>query len=88
MMIELGEESGRYHEAIGAYARGRADVVIGVGELARHYQPGHWFEDSGECAERLASLVEPGDCLLVKGSRSIRLHRVVQELERIGEALP
>lgn len=88
MMVGFGEEDGpEYHRAIGAYARRRADVVIGVGDLARDYQPDHWFEDSDTCAARLASLVEPGDCLLVKGSGPVRLHRVVRELERIGEAL-
>ena len=79
-MGELGDEAPQYHQQIGAYAHAKANVVIGVGELARHYGPHHWFPDSDECARQLHRLVEAGDCLLVKGSASVRMHVLMEPL--------
>lgn len=79
-MAELGDRSESYHEEIGAYARDRADVLIGVGTLARHYDPQHWFADSGACAAALGGLIDARDCVLVKGSASVGLDRVVERL--------
>jgi UDP-N-acetylmuramoyl-tripeptide--D-alanyl-D-alanine ligase len=84
-MGELGEEGPRYHNEIGAYARGRADVVIGVGTLAKHYNPDHWFDDSEACANQLEDLIHSGDCLLVKGSASIRMAHVTKQLRELAE---
>jgi UDP-N-acetylmuramoyl-tripeptide--D-alanyl-D-alanine ligase len=86
-MVELGLEGPQYHEEIAAYARERADVVIGVGELAQRYRPDHWFADSKECATRLPTFVHRGDCLLVKGSHSVHLERVVEELRKLSTGL-
>ena len=74
-MGELGDEAAQYHQQIGAYAHQKADVVIGVGELARHYGPDHWFADSDECARQVNRLVGPDDCVLVKGSHSVHMQR-------------
>jgi len=83
-MAELGDEAGQYHQQIGAYAHEKADVVIGVGELARHYGPDHWFPDSGECARQLHGLVEAGDCVLVKGSASVRMNVIIEPLRAVS----
>jgi len=86
-MGELGEEAARYHEEVGAYARSRVDVLIGVGDLARHYSPDHWFDTSDACAERIGGLVREGDYLLVKGSASARMKQIVEKLgSRPGKA--
>jgi UDP-N-acetylmuramoyl-tripeptide--D-alanyl-D-alanine ligase len=85
MMGELGEEGPRYHNEIGSYARSRADLVIGVGPLAKHYNPDHWFENSEDCSNQLESIVRSSDCLLVKGSASIDMARVTKKLREIAE---
>lgn len=77
VMAELGDEGTRYHEEIGAHARTCADVVIGVGELARHYKPDHWFPTSAECADHIAHIVHENDYLFVKGSHSSQMWKVV-----------
>jgi UDP-N-acetylmuramoyl-tripeptide--D-alanyl-D-alanine ligase len=79
-MGELGEETARYHREIGLYAHQRADVVIGVGELAKHYGSEHWYSTSTECAEHLDELIRPDDCILVKGSASVRMSTVVDRM--------
>jgi UDP-N-acetylmuramoyl-tripeptide--D-alanyl-D-alanine ligase len=78
-MGELGRAAPRYHREVGAQAAG-LDVVIGVGPLARDYDPTHWVADADRAAELLGELLEPGDVVLVKGSRSVGLERVAQNL--------
>ncbi len=80
-MAELGDHSRRYHEEVGEYARSRADLLVGVGEMARHYRPHHWFATSEECAAALVPLLRPRDCLLVKGSASVRMGQIVEHLQ-------
>ena len=83
-MKELGTASPQYHDEIGRYARHRADVVIGVGEAARAYEPDRWFATSRECAQAVDRLVRPGDCVLVKASNSVGLDVVAAQLKRLG----
>ena len=83
-MAELGDETTQYHQQIGAYAHQKADVVIGVGELARHYGPDHWFPDSGECARQVHGLVGAGDCVLVKGSASVHMNVIIEPLRAVS----
>jgi UDP-N-acetylmuramoyl-tripeptide--D-alanyl-D-alanine ligase len=78
-MAELGADGPRYHREIGDLL-GELDHVIAVGELARDYGAEDWVEDAGQAADRLAELVQPGDVVLVKGSRSVGLERVAQKL--------
>jgi UDP-N-acetylmuramoyl-tripeptide--D-alanyl-D-alanine ligase len=85
-MKELGAESERYHTEIATYARRCSDLVIGVGALASHYAPDHWFATSDECADALPRLLQPGDCVLVKGSHSVGLERVAGRLRTIARS--
>ena len=78
-MAELGEDGPRYHQAIGALTAD-VDVVVGVGELARDYGPTHWVSDADQAATLLRELLEPGDVVLVKGSRAVGLERVAANL--------
>ncbi len=86
-MAELGPEAPRYHEEIAAFARERADVVIGVGELAGHYQPSRSFATSESCAESLPTILRDGDCVLVKGSHSVRMRCIVEKAEQLAREL-
>lgn len=79
-MSELGENGVSFHEEIAAYARSRADLLVGVGDLARHYNPDIWFETSEACADQIGNLARLGDCILVKGSASTRMSKVVERL--------
>jgi UDP-N-acetylmuramoyl-tripeptide--D-alanyl-D-alanine ligase len=78
-MAELGPEAPRYHKEVAREAEG-VDLVLGVGELARDYEPDEWVPTAAEAAEVARGLVRPGDAVLVKGSRSIGLEVVAEAL--------
>jgi len=78
-MAELGPEAPRYHEEIGR-AAGTVAVVIGVGELARSYEPDAWAPTAAAAVDLARELVRPGDAVLVKGSRTVGLEVVAEAL--------
>ena len=53
--------------------------MIAVGELARAYG-GEWVATADEAAARLRDELRPGDAVLVKGSRSVGLEVVAENL--------
>jgi UDP-N-acetylmuramoyl-tripeptide--D-alanyl-D-alanine ligase len=88
-MAELGEDAPRYHEEVGRLvAENGVDVVIAVGDLARAYLHGgaaetHWAADADAAARILGEVLRPGDCVLVKGSRSVGLERVAESVSLV-----
>ncbi len=78
-MAELGATAPAYHEEIGALVRELGIQVIAVGELARAYG-GEWVPTAAEAATRLRDQLRPGDAVLVKGSRSVGLEVVAENL--------
>jgi UDP-N-acetylmuramoyl-tripeptide--D-alanyl-D-alanine ligase len=83
-MAELGAEGPAHHREIGASARGEGvDLLVGVGEPAREYDPDELVGTPGEAAELLAAQLEPGDTILVKGSRSAGLEAVAETLREL-----
>ena len=90
-MLELGRYSMSEHERIGELAAETADVIVSVGPRAKaiHHaalsagkseEASMAFATSDEAAEVLAGLVQKGDVVLVKGSQSIRMERIVEAL--------
>jgi UDP-N-acetylmuramoyl-tripeptide--D-alanyl-D-alanine ligase len=80
-MGELGPGSSGFHREVGEHARAAGvDFVVGVGLPARDYGPDELVADPGEAAELLAQRLEPGDAVLVKGSRSAGLEAVAEQL--------
>jgi UDP-N-acetylmuramoyl-tripeptide--D-alanyl-D-alanine ligase len=87
-MAELGPGAPAYHREIGgAAAEAGLAALVAVGPLARGYADGaqgvpvvRWAATREEALAELESVLQPGDVLLVKGSRAMGL-------ETIGEAL-
>jgi UDP-N-acetylmuramoyl-tripeptide--D-alanyl-D-alanine ligase len=80
-MGELGPDSPAYHREVGEHARAHGvDFVVGVGLPARDYDPDELVADPGEAAGFLAQQLQPGDAVLVKGSRSAGLETVAEQL--------
>jgi UDP-N-acetylmuramoyl-tripeptide--D-alanyl-D-alanine ligase len=79
-MAELGADAASYHEQVGALLRELGvEQVIAVGPLARAYG-GEWVATAGEAAARLRRELRPGDVVLVKGSRSVGLEAVAENV--------
>jgi UDP-N-acetylmuramoyl-tripeptide--D-alanyl-D-alanine ligase len=82
-MAELGPDSERYHREIGAHAAALGiDVLVPVGEAALSYADGfdgetHPVATPEEAGMLLEELARPGDRVLIKGSRSVGLERVL-----------
>ena len=91
-MLELGEGAARVHRDIGGeLARQGIEYVLTTGPLAAEIARGareggmtadHAMEavDHEALAGRLRQLLQPGDIVLVKGSRGARMERVVEAL--------
>ena len=90
-MLELGRHSVEEHRKVGAHAATTADFLTTVGFRARDIAAAALdngmldknilqFEDAGKAGRELQNLIGEGDCILVKGSQSIRMERVVEEL--------
>ncbi|HEU0023504.1 MAG TPA: UDP-N-acetylmuramoyl-tripeptide--D-alanyl-D-alanine ligase [Thermoleophilaceae bacterium] len=82
-MAELGGGSAEYHRAVGEHAAAREiDVLVPVGEEALPYLEGfdgevHPVGTPEQAGALLEEVARPGDRVLVKGSRSAGLERVL-----------
>jgi len=90
-MLELGEREEEAHVHMGALAAGHARLAVFIGrrmrfaweEAQKHLgEAALWFEEAEGALEEagLLKLLHPGEVVLVKASRSMRLERVVEAL--------
>ena len=80
-MLELGGDAEQYHRDVGAQARQLGvGPIVGVGELGREYVPDAWAPDAEAAVPLAEAMIEPGDAVLIKGSRAVGLELVTDEL--------
>jgi UDP-N-acetylmuramoyl-tripeptide--D-alanyl-D-alanine ligase len=92
-MRELGRTSAELHREAGQFAAstGKVDWIIGVAGDAAQIIEGavaaglsrkrtKFFPTSEEAAKFLAGFLESGDVMLVKGSRGVKMERIVDAL--------
>jgi UDP-N-acetylmuramoyl-tripeptide--D-alanyl-D-alanine ligase len=89
-MLELGAASGELHRQVGRHAAARGiDCVVGVRGVARAMVEAAseaglpegaavFFEDPVEAGEYVKAAVRPGDAVLFKGSRGVRVERALE----------
>jgi UDP-N-acetylmuramoyl-tripeptide--D-alanyl-D-alanine ligase len=93
-MLELGDRATELHQSVGAYAaavgvdeliaiggppaRALADAARGTGLVLGEV---HYFETSDAATDRVQSWAAAGDLILVKGSRGVRVDKVVDRLK-------
>lgn len=104
-MRELGTSSAELHRECGAAvaALKKIDWIAGVtGDAAAFVsaatENGHarertaYFEDSTSAGEFFADFIRPGDLLLLKGSRGVKMEKILEAIEarypRVGAAAP
>ncbi len=90
-MMELGQFSIDEHKKVGDVAAKSVDVLVTVGVRSRASADAALdalmdennilqFEESREAGKYLSTFIKPGDMILVKGSQSMRMERVVEEI--------
>jgi UDP-N-acetylmuramoyl-tripeptide--D-alanyl-D-alanine ligase len=93
-MLELGDSSEELHRECGSAAAGlrKIDWIFGVQGYAADFvdaaiQAGHpreraiFFENSQEASKFLGQFVAPGDLLLLKGSRGVRMEKILEAMD-------
>ena len=89
-MLELGEHSQALHAACGkAAAEAGLDLIVGVRGNAQHLAAAAcwggvasiFLADAAAAGEWLAKNIQPGDVVLVKGSRGVQLERAIEVLK-------
>jgi UDP-N-acetylmuramoyl-tripeptide--D-alanyl-D-alanine ligase len=93
-MRELGTETQRGHEEVGEEAAALGvDQVIGIGEMGAviaraaeraGLEKSNVVGSTSEAAAMLIDIVEPGDLILIKGSRLARTEEVIEKFTEQG----
>jgi UDP-N-acetylmuramoyl-tripeptide--D-alanyl-D-alanine ligase len=90
-MLELGRHSVEEHRKAGAHVAKVAGKLITVGFRARDIAEGALdsgmrdgdilqFEDAAQAGKEIEGMLENGDAILVKGSQSMRMENIVEEI--------
>lgn len=90
-MKELGAESENFHREIGVYAaEQKIDLLITVGDDARYIGEGaaeglgtdsvRHYETKADFLKEMDQYIQPGDVVLVKGSRSMEMEEIVKKI--------
>lgn len=93
-MLELGPSSADLHRECGRRAASlrqidwifavqgcAADFLQGAMDVGHPPQNGRFFENSQQAAEFIAQFVQRGDLLLLKGSRGVRMERILESID-------
>jgi UDP-N-acetylmuramoyl-tripeptide--D-alanyl-D-alanine ligase len=93
-MLELGPEAPALHRRAGEHAATRGiewvfgvqgaaqEIVGGATEGGSRQARGEFFANSETAAGALTEFVRAGDLVLVKGSRGVRMERIVEALKK------
>ncbi len=95
-MLEIGKYTIEAHEAIGEAAAKIADIIITVGPRAKFIAEGakksgynanciFSFNTADEAKIHLQNILQEKDIVLIKGSQSMRMEKVVEEVMRNPE---
>ncbi|MFB0565676.1 MAG: UDP-N-acetylmuramoyl-tripeptide--D-alanyl-D-alanine ligase [Candidatus Aminicenantaceae bacterium] len=94
-MLELGESEIEYHIQAGKQVvKGGWDMLVGIGPLSRHMIKGalssgmkrnqtYSYQSSREASDKILTLLNEGDLVLVKGSRGMRTEEIVNTLKKV-----
>jgi UDP-N-acetylmuramoyl-tripeptide--D-alanyl-D-alanine ligase len=80
-MKEIGSLTEESHRQIAKEAGRICDIVIGVGTNYKDVNLDRWYPSVSELEQEIVEIIEPGDIILVKGSRSNKLDRIVELLK-------
>lgn len=98
-MLELGPYEEEGHRKVGGRAAGVVHTLVTVGPRARWIAEEarasglpaaqvHALDDAPTAIALLQALIQPGDVVLVKGSRAMKMETIVAALTQPGEETP
>lgn len=58
-----------------------AELVLAAIEAGHPKEQARFFENSGEAAKFASGFIERGDLLLLKGSRGVRMEKILEAIE-------
>ena len=88
-MFELGENSDMLHSGVGCYAKGKTDLLICIGENAKHIYDGakeagvahiYHFTDKESFLREKGNLLQAGDTILLKASHGMAFETLISQL--------
>ena len=88
-MFELGENSDMLHSGVGCYAKGKTDLLICIGENAKHIYDGakeagvahiYHFTDKESFLREKENLLQAGDTILLKASHGMAFETLISQL--------
>lgn len=90
-MLELGEKSTELHREVGCKAAALVDILLVLGEMKDAVAEGfietgknaktlHLVQNHDEAIAILRDMIQPGDRLLIKGSRGMRMEKISKAL--------
>jgi len=92
-MMELGKEEENAHKDIGIFAsQSRLDLVCFIGkrmkvayeafenESSKYHKGAVFYEDIQEATLKIQKKLKKGDYILIKGSRSMEMEKIVEEM--------
>jgi len=90
-MLELGRFSVGEHERVGIQAEECTDLLITIGIRSRGIAEAALeagmseknilqYEEATQAGKELQNLLQPGDIVLIKGSQSMRMEKIVEEI--------
>lgn len=94
-MLELGPYERLGHETVGKAAAKAADLLVLVGERSKitveaaiengfPKEKLFWFPNSQKAAQPASNIIQDGDIILIKGSNSMRMDKIMDALKGSG----
>ncbi len=98
-MLEIGKYAPEAHEAVGRLAAKSVDAIFTVGPRAKFIASAargaglgsaaiFSFDTADEAAKPLQDFMKEGDLVLIKGSHSMELDKVVREVREVRDMTP
>lgn len=85
-MLELGQKTALFHQNLSRpLMNNNVSLLLTIGDLSKHINPPipvvH-YDNKTELTQQLIDLLKPGDTVLFKASRGVRLEDVVQSVKK------
>lgn len=79
-MFELGSDEVKFHQEVGKYALGKADIIFTIGNLAKNICEENYYSTKEEFVDKNKDFFKEGDVVLFKASRGMALEEIINKL--------